>query len=69
MIDVQLLEGMRAAAYRAALGVVSDEAVAARVAQDVVAHLIRRGIADLADPIAHAAACGAAEATGSGRAA
>ncbi len=55
---------MRAAAYRAALRVVDDAPAAEAVAQDVVAHLIRRGIADLVDPIAHAEACGAAEAAG-----
>ncbi len=59
MIDVELLERMRAAAHRAALDVVDDAAVAEAVAQDVVARLIGRGIADLVDPVAHAAAEGA----------
>ncbi|WP_062311398.1 hypothetical protein [Demequina rhizosphaerae] len=64
MIDVELLERMRAAAHRAALGVMDDAVVAEAIAQDVVARLIGRGIADLVDPVARAAAEGEAMAAG-----
>ncbi|WP_062389705.1 hypothetical protein [Demequina iriomotensis] len=62
MIDVELLESMRTAAGQAALSIGADARLAERIAQDVVACLIVGGIAELADPVAHAAACGAGEA-------
>ncbi len=72
MIDVELLESMRAAARRAAQGMGAEPPLAERIAQDVVARLIAGGLAQLEDPVAHAAACGAGDAVarvGRGRAA
>ncbi|WP_042215846.1 hypothetical protein [Demequina mangrovi] len=62
MMDAELLEGMRAAASRAAAGMGADARLAERIAQDVVVRIIAEGIPQLPDPVAHAAALGAGEA-------